>query len=267
VHMYRLLTHQSATRLYQLLIVPLQLLLLLTQKSLLPVHHLPFLTSHSPVVCSACVSLPFVCSCCCPPLLSPNRSWRQSQSLRWCAWPSQGRPCCPSPFLPYCLPSPLSCFLFTPLLNPSVSLPFACCCCYCCHCCCRCCCCPPPSQILEAVTKFAVVRLAITGEALLPCCRSTADLLARNLLDSVGVWWFPGMVLQVTALLAAGLWGAAVAGGSYLYWGRSQVGERLRTFASLQSQAFDNRRAGGTHAGCVGAWVAGGGQSGWAVRL
>jgi hypothetical protein len=68
-----------------------------------------------------------------------------------------------------------------------------------------------------------VVRLAITGEALLPCCRSTADLLARNLLDAVGVWWFPGMVLQVTALLAAGLWGAAVAGGSYLYWGRSQV--------------------------------------------
>ena len=73
------------------------------------------------------------------------------------------------------------------------------------------------------MTKFAVVRMAITGEALLPCCRSTADLLARNLLDSVGVWWFPGMVLQVTALLISGLWGGAVAGASYVYWGRSQV--------------------------------------------
>lgn len=52
-------------------------------------------------------------------------------------------------------------------------------------------------QLLEAVTKFAVVRLAITGDALMPSCRSTADLLARNLLDSVGVWWFPGMILQV----------------------------------------------------------------------
>jgi hypothetical protein len=52
-------------------------------------------------------------------------------------------------------------------------------------------------QLLEAVTKFAVVRMAITGDALMPSCRSTADLLARNLLDSVGVWWFPGMILQV----------------------------------------------------------------------
>jgi hypothetical protein len=77
--------------------------------------------------------------------------------------------------------------------------------------------------ILEAVTKFAVVRMAITGEALLPSCRSTADLLARNLLDSVGVWWFPGMVLQVTAFLLSGLWGGAVFGVSYSYWGRSQV--------------------------------------------
>lgn len=58
---------------------------------------------------------------------------------------------------------------------------------------------PPASclQLLEAVTKFAVVRLAITGEALMDSCKSTADLLARNLLDSVGVWWFPGMILQV----------------------------------------------------------------------
>lgn len=47
------------------------------------------------------------------------------------------------------------------------------------------------------MTKFAVVRLAITGDALMPSCRSTADLLARNLLDAVGVWWFPGMILQV----------------------------------------------------------------------
>jgi hypothetical protein len=54
-------------------------------------------------------------------------------------------------------------------------------------------------QLLEAVTKFAVVKLAITGDALMPSCRSTADLLARNLLDSVGVWWFPGMILQVRA--------------------------------------------------------------------
>ncbi|WIA40658.1 hypothetical protein OEZ86_004364 [Tetradesmus obliquus] len=73
--------------------------------------------------------------------------------------------------------------------------------------------------LLEAVTKFAVVRLAITGDALMPSCRSTADLLARNLLDSVGVWWFPGMILQVTALLLSCVWGLAVFGLSYGAWG------------------------------------------------
>lgn len=82
---------------------------------------------------------------------------------------------------------------------------------------------PPALQILEAVTKFAVVRMAITGEAMFTSCRTTADLLARNLLDSVGVWWFPGMILQVTAFLLSGLWGGAVFGVSYAYWGRSQV--------------------------------------------
>jgi len=40
-------------------------------------------------------------------------------------------------------------------------------------------------QLLEAVTKFAVVRIAITGEPLMEGCRRTADLLSRNLLDTV----------------------------------------------------------------------------------
>lgn len=73
------------------------------------------------------------------------------------------------------------------------------------------------------MTKFSVVRMAITGEALMDACRSTADLLTRNLLDTVGVWWFPGMVLQVTALLVALLWGGAVFGGAYAYWGGTKV--------------------------------------------
>lgn len=74
------------------------------------------------------------------------------------------------------------------------------------------------------VSHSSLAHIATTGEALFPSCRSTADLLARNLLDAVGVWWFPGMILQVTGLLLSGLWGGAVFGASYAYWGRSQVG-------------------------------------------
>jgi hypothetical protein len=77
--------------------------------------------------------------------------------------------------------------------------------------------------LLETVTKFAVVKMAITGDAMMDSCRSTADLLARNLLDTVGVWWFPGMILQVSALLLSGVWGLAVGSSSYLYWGSNKA--------------------------------------------
>eukprot|EP00879_Flechtneria_rotunda_P010708 GHRR01011190.1.p1 GENE.GHRR01011190.1~~GHRR01011190.1.p1 ORF type:complete len:492 (+),score=143.83 GHRR01011190.1:253-1728(+) len=61
--------------------------------------------------------------------------------------------------------------------------------------------------VLEYITKFGVVRIAITGEELMDGCRATVDLLRRNLLDTVGVWWFPGMILQVGYLEAYSLVG------------------------------------------------------------
>jgi hypothetical protein len=42
-------------------------------------------------------------------------------------------------------------------------------------------------QLLEAVTKFAVVRIAITGEPLMEGCKGTTELLSRNLLDTVSI--------------------------------------------------------------------------------
>lgn len=39
--------------------------------------------------------------------------------------------------------------------------------------------------LLEAVTKFGVVRAAITGEAFMDACHGVVDILARNLLDTV----------------------------------------------------------------------------------
>lgn len=78
-------------------------------------------------------------------------------------------------------------------------------------------------QLIEYITKFAVVRLAITGEAFFDAGRNAADLLSRNFLKSVGVWWFPPLVLNATAFAASVAWGGAVYGLSKAAWaGRVQ---------------------------------------------
>jgi hypothetical protein len=39
----------------------------------------------------------------------------------------------------------------------------------------------------------------------------------------VGVWWFPGLVLQMTALVLSVAWGLTAGGASYVMWGRNSV--------------------------------------------
>ncbi|GBF94104.1 choline transporter-like [Raphidocelis subcapitata] len=77
--------------------------------------------------------------------------------------------------------------------------------------------------IFEAVTKFGVVRAAITGEAFMDACRGTVDLLARNMLDTVGVWWLPGLILQSTAFMLSSAWGLAAFWGASRWWGGSRA--------------------------------------------
>jgi hypothetical protein len=61
------------------------------------------------------------------------------------------------------------------------------------------------SEILRFLTRFATVRLAITGEEFMTAARSVTALLARHSLSAYGVWSFPPMVLTLTSLaLAAG---------------------------------------------------------------
>jgi hypothetical protein len=42
------------------------------------------------------------------------------------------------------------------------------------------------------VSKFGVVVMAITGEPFWSGCAHAVQLLTRNLLNTVAVWWFPG---------------------------------------------------------------------------
>lgn len=78
-------------------------------------------------------------------------------------------------------------------------------------------------QIFEAVTRFGVVRAAITGEPFLEACHGIVGLLQRNALDTVGVWFLPGFILQVTALMGSVAWGLVSFALSSALWGGSQA--------------------------------------------
>jgi len=55
------------------------------------------------------------------------------------------------------------------------------------------------AQVIEYLTKFATVRMAMTGQRFFDAGRSVVDLLARNAMDTLGVWWLPPLILQVHA--------------------------------------------------------------------
>lgn len=52
--------------------------------------------------------------------------------------------------------------------------------------------------------------MAISGEALLTSAHHIFNLLTRNTLSTLGVWWLPGTILQACAFVLAGAWGALV---------------------------------------------------------
>jgi hypothetical protein len=72
--------------------------------------------------------------------------------------------------------------------------------------------------LIELVTKFATVRLAITGEDFLVASRSVGDLLNRNFLDTFGVWWFPPMILNMTSLVISAVWSLCIYSFSAASW-------------------------------------------------
>ncbi|KAF5839602.1 plasma-membrane choline transporter-domain-containing protein [Dunaliella salina] len=51
--------------------------------------------------------------------------------------------------------------------------------------------------VIEYLTKFATVRMAMTGQRFFDAGRSVVDLLARNAMDTLGVWWLPPLILQI----------------------------------------------------------------------
>ncbi|KAK9832158.1 hypothetical protein WJX74_000937 [Apatococcus lobatus] len=73
-------------------------------------------------------------------------------------------------------------------------------------------------QLVEFLTKFTTIRCAISGEAFLQAGKNAVDLLKRNALNTGAVWFFPQLILSVTAFTLAGALGLAVGLGVRLTW-------------------------------------------------
>ncbi|KAJ9522630.1 hypothetical protein QJQ45_019711 [Haematococcus lacustris] len=61
--------------------------------------------------------------------------------------------------------------------------------------------------VLELGTRFATVRVAMSGQSFLQASRDVVDLLRRNAMDAYSVWWYPGLVLHLGAGLLSSLLG------------------------------------------------------------
>lgn len=67
---------------------------------------------------------------------------------------------------------------------------------------------------LEYLTRFATIWAAAKGHGFVESGRKATDLLKRNFLQSVTVWWFPPFALFLLSLTLSGVWCAIVAASS-----------------------------------------------------
>lgn len=70
--------------------------------------------------------------------------------------------------------------------------------------------------VIEYLTKFATVMMAISGEAFMDAGRCVTDLLARNLLNAfASTIWFTPLVIRMACFLLAAGWGALTGAAYY----------------------------------------------------
>lgn len=89
--------------------------------------------------------------------------------------------------------------------------------------------------LIELVTKFATVRLAITGKNFMEASKGVSDLLSRNFLNTFGVWWFPPMILQVASIILSGIWASIIWLSSSNAWADKHQGSQYAAALAIIS--------------------------------
>jgi Plasma-membrane choline transporter len=73
-------------------------------------------------------------------------------------------------------------------------------------------------SIIQAITAFATVQMAATGEAFWQAACNVTALLSRNMLCTIRVWWMPSLVLNLSAVFFSAVYGYALGAMSYKAW-------------------------------------------------
>lgn len=101
--------------------------------------------------------------------------------------------------------------------------------------------------LVSFVSKFATIRMAITGDGFCDAASDVSALLARNFMSSYGVWWLPGFILSAAVALVAAAYGTLVGFAHYA------AGSAAKS-ASAKEQLGDDAVLFGIVA-CVLAWI------------
>lgn len=64
--------------------------------------------------------------------------------------------------------------------------------------------------VLEKLTNFSTIRMAMSGEQFMSASKDVCTLLARHGLSTINLWWLPGFVLKTFAFVASLVWAAAL---------------------------------------------------------
>lgn len=88
------------------------------------------------------------------------------------------------------------------------------------------CCAQAIISLLEWITEFATVHMAITGESFWEAGKDTVQMLQRNFINAYAVWWVPPIILGLTGFMLAASTSAIMGTASYFVW--SDVGGDVR---------------------------------------
>ena len=94
------------------------------------------------------------------------------------------------------------------------------------------------SELVAALTRFATIRVAATGQAFMDAAHDQVALLKRNFLATFAVWRFPPMVLALTSAVVAAA-SALVAAAAFAAAGTRVVSSSGPAGSSARGDAGD----------------------------
>lgn len=81
--------------------------------------------------------------------------------------------------------------------------------------------------LLAYITEFATVRMSITGEGFVTAGKEVVEMLTRNSLSTITVWYLPPLVLGASATIISLAVGGIIGGSAYVVWNHEEKEKAL----------------------------------------